>query len=235
MKVCEARAVVADGFRTAPGGHEPVVPVELRLFEGRRRHPAEPWRRREHRHTPDPLRPADCHRLGGVRAPVMSCDHEPVDPEPIHQRDHVHRQDRGVARPRPIPHEPRGAKATQHRCDRPQPRGVERRHDIVPGRCVVGPAVDQQHRGAVARPCIGVGNLEIVSRQDRHDGPREWRVRPEQGVASAKVRRFKQSVPIAVPVAESMIVSLRRRPDPRIRHSLPLPCRRGARSAAMRS
>ncbi len=116
---------------------------------------------------------------------------EAIDPERVHEVDRVVGQDAGIARPqRRLGQEPGGAEAAQERRHGAEACGVERRRDSGPSGGVVGPAVQQQDDGPLARPLVEERHVEEL----RFDVDQVHRLSPLERWEEPRI-----SAPIASP------------------------------------
>ena len=124
-----------------------------------------------HRDEPGaPLRPERRDDVGRPRSPVGAGDDRLLDPEGVHQRDGVDRQDRLLpVAERLVGEKARRAVAAQVRDDHPVARRRQQRRDLGEGVDVVRPAVQQNDRRTVGRADVDVADVEEAGR-DLLDG-----------------------------------------------------------------
>ena len=130
-----------------------------------------------HRDEPGaPLRPERREDVGRPRSPVGAGDDRLLDPEGVHQRDGVDRQDRLL----PVAgclvgEKARRAVAAQVRHDHAVARRRQQRRDLGEGVDVVRPAVQQHDRRTIGRADVDVADVEhagldLPDRAHRGDG-----------------------------------------------------------------
>ena len=108
-----------------------------------------------------PPRPERGDDVGRPRSPVGAGDDRRLDPEGVHQRDGVDRQDRLLpVAERLVGEKARRAVAAQVRDDHPVARRRQPRRDLVEGVDVVRPAMQQHDRRTIAGTDVGVSDVQ---------------------------------------------------------------------------
>ncbi len=86
---CEGNALLAHHLRTEIGGHEPLIPIRLGLYERWRGHRTWIPGDRQRSAAGDSLGMRSSEDVGDSRAPVVAYDREALQSQPVRQLQHV--------------------------------------------------------------------------------------------------------------------------------------------------
>jgi hypothetical protein len=143
------------------------------------------------------LRPEDRQSVGGPSAPIETADDGLVDVQDVHQGDGVGGKCRRLSiANRGIGQETRRPVAAQERDDDAIALVREQRRDIDEAVNVVGPAMQEQHRGTVAGTRLGVSDVQHarIDLLDRAERGVRSRFHDRHGTRSGSARSCRCQV-----------------------------------------